>query len=172
VHLDRISERVTELDPEPQLDLSSIASVRGLSTAYGIGSDPLEGVVQLIEDEFVCCGDGLRGWPYGVDPALLFRDGCGIRILQAAKHCSIPRAGLRVATRAGSRRFKGHRSRVLAAQQSFGRIAEDHSASSDLRRRELSFAHQLVDRASADAVSFGAVVHAKGAALNWGDIRF
>src|ERR1700733_4820888 len=109
MYRDRVSERVAELHPKPQPDLGAVAATRSLDTAHRIGSDPLEGVMQLIEDELVCCGDSLRRWPYGGDPALLFREGCGIRILQAAKHC-ILRAGYRVATRAGSRCFKGHRS--------------------------------------------------------------
>jgi hypothetical protein len=112
MYRDRVSERVAELHPKPQPDLGAVAATRSLDTAHRIGSDPLEGVMQLIEDELVCCGDRLRRRPYGIDPALLFREGCGIRILQAAKHC-ILRAGRRVATRAGSYRLKGHRSRAL-----------------------------------------------------------
>jgi hypothetical protein len=145
VYRDRISKRVTELDPEPQPDLRSIAARRSLDTADGIGSDPLEGVMQLIEDKFVCCGDSLRRGPYGVELALLFREGCGIRILQAAKDCSILRAGFRVTTRAGSRRLEIHSS-GRASQEITKRIGGNEPATSDEDGPKLAFADQDVKR--------------------------
>jgi hypothetical protein len=64
MYRDRVSERVAELHPQPQPDLSSVAATRSLDTADRIGSDALEDVVQLIEDELIRCGDSLRGWEF------------------------------------------------------------------------------------------------------------
>lgn len=61
---------------------------------------------------------------------------CGIRTVQAAKHCCILRAGYRVAARVRSRRFEIHRSSCFFAgrgpttfQQPSIKIAVEHPAS-------------------------------------------
>ena len=121
-------EAVSELDPKTQPEFASIATARSLDAAGGIRSDQLKRVVDLVEDEFVRSSDSLRRRPYGVDLALLFREGCGIRIRQAAKHCRILRAGHRVATQAGSRHFKGHGSRALPDETLYFDVGDDSSA--------------------------------------------
>ena len=84
LYRDSVPEAVSELDPKTQPEFVSIATTRRLNAAGGIRSDQLKRVVDLVEDEFLRCGDSLRRRPYGVDLALLFREGCGIRIRPAS----------------------------------------------------------------------------------------
>jgi hypothetical protein len=64
---------------------------------------------------------------------------CGTQNVQAVKHCSIPRAGLRVTTRAGSHRLEIHSS-GRASQEITKRIGGYEPASSYENGPKLAFA--------------------------------
>jgi hypothetical protein len=70
---------------------------------------------------------------------------CGTRNVQATKHCSIPRAGYRVAARAGSRHLEIHSS-GRASQEITKRIGGYEPAASDENGSKLAFADQDVKR--------------------------
>jgi hypothetical protein len=87
-------------------------------------------VKDLIEEKLIGLGHCFGRRAEGSGLPLIGFGICGTQNVQAAKHCSIPRAGLRVTTRAGSRRLDIHSS-GRASQEITKRIGWNQPAASD-----------------------------------------
>ena len=114
-------EAVPELNPKTEPEFVSVATTRRLNATGGIRSDQLKRVMDLVEDEPCRSGDGLarRRPQHGISVAS--GESCGARESSSRRALPRLRGDRRVATQAGSRRFKGHRSHALADETlSFG----------------------------------------------------